>query len=68
MFQYDLAKFCVINSVSHDHCDPSIFAVLTCPSARPGTAIADFVIFPPRWSVGKAGPSRDARWLRSEYY
>lgn len=31
--------------------DPSIFTVLTCPSHRPGTAIADFVIFPPRWSV-----------------
>lgn len=31
--------------------DPSIFTVLTCPSNRNGTAIADFVIFPPRWSV-----------------
>ena len=31
--------------------DPSIFTVLTCPSHRPGTAIADFVIFPPRWGV-----------------
>lgn len=31
--------------------DPSIFTVLTCPSDKPGTAIADFVIFPPRWSV-----------------
>lgn len=31
--------------------DPSIFTVLTCPSTKPGTAIADFVIFPPRWSV-----------------
>ncbi|XP_037910814.1 homogentisate 1,2-dioxygenase isoform X2 [Hermetia illucens] len=50
-FRYDLSKFMVINSVSFDHCDPSIFTVLTCPSSRPGTAIADFVIFPPRWSV-----------------
>lgn len=50
-FKYDLAKFMVINSVSFDHCDPSIFTVLTCPSLRYGTAIADFVIFPPRWSV-----------------
>lgn len=33
------------------HQDPSIFTVLTCPSNKPGTAIADFVIFPPRWSV-----------------
>lgn len=50
-YKYDLAKFMVINSVSFDHCDPSIFTVLTCPSNRYGTAIADFVIFPPRWSV-----------------
>uniref|UniRef100_A0A182F2P2 Homogentisate 1,2-dioxygenase n=1 Tax=Anopheles albimanus TaxID=7167 RepID=A0A182F2P2_ANOAL len=50
-YKYDLARFMVINSVSFDHCDPSIFTVLTCPSNRPGTAIADFVIFPPRWSV-----------------
>jgi len=50
-YKYDLANFCVVNSVSFDHMDPSIFTVLTCPSATPGTAIADFVIFPPRWSV-----------------
>ncbi|XP_034249331.1 homogentisate 1,2-dioxygenase [Thrips palmi] len=50
-FKYDLAKFMVINAVAFDHADPSIFTVLTCPSHRPGTAIADFVIFPPRWSV-----------------
>nr|XP_023024542.1 homogentisate 1,2-dioxygenase [Leptinotarsa decemlineata] len=50
-YKYDLSKFMVINSVSFDHCDPSIFTVLTCQSERKGTAIADFVIFPPRWSV-----------------
>ena len=50
-YKYDLTKFSVINSVSFDHCDPSIFTVLTCPSSKYGTAIADFVIFPPRWSV-----------------
>ncbi|XP_034952142.1 homogentisate 1,2-dioxygenase isoform X2 [Chelonus insularis] len=50
-YKYDLSRFMVINSVSFDHCDPSIFTVLTCPSLKPGTAIADFVIFPPRWSV-----------------
>lgn len=33
--------------------DPSIFTVLTCPSTKPGIAIADFVIFPPRWSVAE---------------
>ena len=50
-YKYDLANFQVINSVSYDHCDPSIFTVLTSPSATAGTANADFVIFPPRWLV-----------------
>ncbi|KAL5010292.1 hypothetical protein ScPMuIL_012597 [Solemya velum] len=50
-YKYDLSNFMVINSVSFDHCDPSIFTVLTCQSLRPGTAVADFVIFPPRWGV-----------------
>lgn len=31
--------------------DPSIFTVLTAKSTKPGVAIADFVIFPPRWGV-----------------
>merc|ERR1712212_243380 len=44
-----------------DHSDPSIFTVLTCPSAKEGTAIADFVIFPPRWSVAE-------RTFRPPYY
>ncbi|KAJ2456165.1 hypothetical protein EV183_000091 [Coemansia sp. RSA 2336] len=50
-YKYNLAKFVVINSVSFDHMDPSIFTVLTCKSAHPGTAVADFVIFPPRFEV-----------------
>jgi homogentisate 1,2-dioxygenase len=50
-YKYDLRKFVVVNSVSVDHIDPSIFTVLTCPSLKHGTAIADFAIFPPRWSV-----------------
>ncbi|XP_071504903.1 homogentisate 1,2-dioxygenase-like [Diadema antillarum] len=50
-YKYDLDKFMVINAVAFDHADPSIFTVLTCQSNKPGTAIADFVIFPPRWSV-----------------
>ncbi|XP_046405925.1 homogentisate 1,2-dioxygenase isoform X2 [Ischnura elegans] len=50
-YKYDLSKFMVINAVQYDHADPSIFTVLTCPSTKPGVAIADFVIFPPRWSV-----------------
>merc|ERR1719220_2005522 len=52
-YKYNLANFCVVNSVSFDHSDPSIFTVLTCPSSKEGTAIADFVIFPPRWSVAE---------------
>uniref|UniRef100_A0A1B0A0U1 Homogentisate 1,2-dioxygenase n=1 Tax=Glossina pallidipes TaxID=7398 RepID=A0A1B0A0U1_GLOPL len=60
-YKYNLSKFMVINSVSYDHCDPSIFTVLTCPSLRYGTAIADFVIFPPRWSVQE-------RTFRPPYY
>lgn len=49
-YKYDLNKFVCLNSVSIDHPDPSIFTVLTCPSiGKPGTALADFVIFPPRW-------------------
>jgi len=52
-YKYDLAKFISINSVSKDHLDPSIFTVLTCPTAKPGIAACDFVIFPPRWMVAE---------------
>ncbi|EFX00715.1 homogentisate-dioxygenase [Grosmannia clavigera kw1407] len=51
--KYDLGRFNVIGSISFDHPDPSIFTVLTAPSDHPGTAVADFVIFPPRWLVGE---------------
>ncbi|XP_042878654.1 homogentisate 1,2-dioxygenase-like [Penaeus japonicus] len=50
-YKYNLKNFMVINATAFDHADPSIFTVLTCPSTKPGTAIADFVIFPPRWAV-----------------
>lgn len=50
-YLYDLARFNVIGTVSYDHPDPSIYTVLTSPSDTPGTANADFVIFPPRWQV-----------------
>jgi homogentisate 1,2-dioxygenase len=50
-YRYDLMKFCCINSVTFDHPDPSIFTVLTVKGDEPGTATADFVIFPPRWMV-----------------
>ncbi|KLU81970.1 homogentisate 1,2-dioxygenase [Magnaporthiopsis poae ATCC 64411] len=52
-FKYDLGRFNTLGSISFDHPDPSIFTVLTAPSDRPGTAVADFVIFPPRWLVGE---------------
>lgn len=52
-YKYDLKNFVAVNSVSVDHIDPSVFTVLTCPSDKPGTAIADFVIFPPRWGVAE---------------
>jgi homogentisate 1,2-dioxygenase len=52
-YKYDLARFNVINTVSFDHPDPSIFTVLTSPSEIPGTANCDFVIFPPRWMVAE---------------
>lgn len=50
-YLYDLRLFNTINTVSFDHPDPSIFTVLTSPSAIPGTANVDFVIFPSRWMV-----------------
>ena len=52
-YKYDLARFNVINTVSFDHPDPSIFTVLTSPSDTPGVANIDFVIFPPRWMVAE---------------
>ncbi|MEP1447356.1 MAG: homogentisate 1,2-dioxygenase [Paraglaciecola sp.] len=52
-YKYDLSRFNVINSVSFDHPDPSIFTVLTSPSDTKGTANMDFVIFPPRWMVAE---------------
>jgi len=52
-YKYDLRKFATVGTVSFDHPDPCIFTVLTCQSAEPGVAIADFVIFPPRWAVGE---------------
>ncbi|MEM9303030.1 MAG: homogentisate 1,2-dioxygenase [Pseudomonadota bacterium] len=52
-YKYDLARFNVINTVSFDHPDPSIFTVLTSPSDTPGVANVDFVIFPPRWMVAE---------------
>ncbi len=52
-YKYSLDHFMVINTVSFDHADPSIFTVLTSPSGAPGIANIDFVIFPPRWMVAE---------------
>src|SRR5687767_2517150 len=52
-YQYDLARFMTIGSISFDHADPSLFTVLTSPSAEAGVANVDFVIFPPRWQVAE---------------
>lgn len=60
-YKYQLKNFMVINATAFDHADPSIFTVLTCPGAIPGTALCDFVIFPPRWAV-------QDRTFRPPYY
>lgn len=52
-YRYDLSRFNTIGSISFDHPDPSIFTVLTSPTAVTGTANCDFVIFPPRWMVAE---------------
>ncbi|KZZ99447.1 homogentisate 1,2-dioxygenase [Moelleriella libera RCEF 2490] len=53
-YKYDLGRFNTMGTISFDHPDPSIFTVLTAPSGvAAGTAVADFVIFPPRWLVGE---------------
>ncbi|XP_056155810.1 homogentisate 1,2-dioxygenase [Lampris incognitus] len=60
-YKYNLDNFMAVNCVTFDHADPSIFTVLTAKSTRPGVAIADFVIFPPRWGVAD-------RTFRPPYY
>ncbi len=52
-YRYDLKKFNTLGSISFDHPDPSIFTVLTSPSAEQGVANCDFVIFPDRWLVAE---------------
>ncbi len=56
-YKYDLSLFNVMNTVSFDHPDPSIFTVLTSPSDLEGTANVDFVIFPPLDGCRKYFPS-----------
>lgn len=52
-YKYDLRLFNTMGTISYDHPDPSIFTVLTSPSATHGQANIDFVIFPPRWLVAE---------------
>ena len=52
-YKYDLGRFNAVGTITFDHPDPSIFTVLSAPSHRAGTSVADFVIFPPRWLVGE---------------
>jgi homogentisate 1,2-dioxygenase len=51
--KYDLRKFAPMGALLFDHPDPSIFCVLTSPSAQPGVGDVDFVIFPERWQVAE---------------
>lgn len=52
-YKYDLGRFNIMGSIRYDHPDPSNFTVLTAQSDRAGTAVADFVIIPPRWLVAE---------------
>lgn len=52
-YKYDLFRFNALGTISYDHPDPSIYTVLTSPTAVAGQANIDFVIFPPRWLVGE---------------
>jgi homogentisate 1,2-dioxygenase len=52
-YKYDLRNFSPVGAILFDHPDPSIFTVLTSPSAEAGTANIDFVIFSDRWLVGE---------------
>ncbi len=45
--RYDLARFSPVNAVAFDHPDPSIFTVLTVPSAQPGATSALSCRVPP---------------------
>lgn len=51
--KYDMSLFMSINTVSFDHPDPSINTVVTSPTAEPGVANVDFVIFAPRWMAAE---------------
>jgi len=50
-YKYALEKFVAVGSTTVDHIDPCVFCVLTAKSKTPGTPLADFLIFRPRWDV-----------------
>lgn len=52
-YKYDLRNFSPVGAILFDHPDPSIFTVLTAPTAEQGTANVDFLIFPERWLVAE---------------
>ena len=52
-YKYDLRRFNTVGSISFDHPDPSIFTVLTSPSALPTAANVDLALFPDRWLVAE---------------
>ncbi|MGL4496657.1 MAG: homogentisate 1,2-dioxygenase, partial [Beijerinckiaceae bacterium] len=52
-YKYDLRRYNAVGSISYDHPDPSIFAVMSSPSETPGSSNIDFVIFPDRWMVAE---------------
>ena len=52
-YKYDLRNFMPLGATLFDHPDPSIFTVLTSPSAEVGVGAVDFVIFPERWQVAE---------------
>lgn len=52
-YTYDLMLFNAMGTMNFDHPDPSIHTVLTAPLDDHGRAVADFVVFPPRWEVAE---------------
>ncbi len=51
--KYNLETFSPVGAILFDHPDPSIFTVLTAPSAISGTANVDLILFRDRWSVAE---------------
>jgi len=48
-FKYDMGRFNPVGFTLVDHQDPSVFTVLTCPSAKENNPAVDFLWFGPRW-------------------